>query len=47
MSRYQACRLIGLDPVAAAFLSAMNWLFDVPSGLIKFMTVEIEYEDNP
>lgn len=47
MTRYRACRLVGLDPIAAAFLSVMNWLFDVPPGLIKFFTVEIEYEDAP
>lgn len=47
MTRYRACRLIGLDPLSAAFVAALNWLFDVPQGLIKFI-VEIEYyEDHP
>lgn len=43
MSRYQACRLLGLGPVTAAALALMNWLAGVPDGLIKFMTLEVEY----
>lgn len=43
MSRYQACRLLGLGPVTAAAIAAMNWLAGVPDGLIRFMTLEVEY----
>lgn len=45
MSRYQALRSIGCDPVAAGWVAFLNWLFGVPSGLVKFMTFEMEYEE--
>lgn len=43
MTRYHALRSIGCGPIGSAFVSAMNWIFGVPKGLIKFLTLEIEY----
>lgn len=43
MTRYQALRGIGCDCFSAATISAVNYLFGVPDGLIVFMHIEIEY----
>ena len=44
MTRYRVLRKIGCDPIAASFVAVMNWLCNVPQGLVKFMTFEIEYD---
>lgn len=44
MSRYQALRRIGCDPIAAGFIAGMNKLLGVPAGTIRFMHITIEYE---
>lgn len=44
MTRYQVLRYFGCDPIAACFVATMNWLYNVPTGLVKFMTFEIEYD---
>ena len=44
MTRYQACRKLGLDPVASAFTTFMHWLFNVPQGHIVILHMVIEYD---
>ena len=43
MTRYHALRSIGCGPIGSAVVSAVNWIFGVPEGLIKFLMLEIEY----
>lgn len=47
MSRYQALRRIGCDPLSAAVIAIMNRILGVPCGEIRFMHITIEYEDTP
>lgn len=44
MSRYQALRAAGCDPLTAGFIALMNRLFGVPPGVIVFMNVVIDYD---
>lgn len=44
MSRYQALRCTGCDPLTAGFIALGNWLAGVPAGEICFMHLVIEYE---
>lgn len=44
MTRYQACRKLGLDPVASAFTTFIHWLFDTPQGYIAILHTVIEYD---
>lgn len=44
MTRYQALRRIGLDPIGAGFIALVHRFYGVPAGRIHFMTVTIEYE---
>lgn len=43
MTRYQALRGVGCDPVTAVTIAALNRLWGVPKGTIVFMHIEIEY----
>lgn len=45
MSRYQALRHIGCDPLTAAFIAMANWACGVPKGRIVCMSVEIDISD--
>lgn len=45
MTRYQALRRIGLDPLASAFVAFFNWLFNVPRNEIHVMHMVIEFDD--
>lgn len=44
MTRYQACRKLGLDPVASTFTTFTHWLFNVPQGYIAILHTVIEYD---
>lgn len=44
MTRYQALRAIGCDPLAAGAIAAMNWIAGIRRGQIRFLSVVIEYE---
>ena len=44
MTRYQACRKLGLDPIASAFTTFIHWLFDAPQGYIAILHIVIEYD---
>jgi hypothetical protein len=44
MSRYQALRRIGCDPLTAGFIAAMNWAMGQPKGQIRFMHITMEYD---
>lgn len=44
MTRYRLLRNIGCDWLTAAVIVGLNNLAGVPDGLIKFMTLEIEYD---
>lgn len=44
MTRYQACRKLGLDPFASAFTTFVHWLFDAPQGYIAILHTVIEYD---
>lgn len=46
MTRYQALRRIGCDPVAASFVALLNWLFDVRKNEIRFMNVTFDIDDS-
>lgn len=44
MTRYQVLRRLHCDPITAGFIAAMNWLCGVPTNLIAFMSVRIEFD---
>lgn len=44
MTRYQALRRAGSDPLAAGTIAFFNWLYGAPDGLIFFMHMVIEYD---
>ncbi len=44
MTRYQALRRIKCDPLTAGLIAGLNWLFNIPSGEIRFMNVIIEFD---
>lgn len=44
MSRYQALRQLGLDPLSAGFVALLNWMRGYPANRIVFLTVEIEVQ---
>lgn len=44
MTRYQALRRIGCDPLVSGGIAFLNWLCGVPAGLICFMCVVIEFD---
>lgn len=44
MSRYQALRRIGCDPLTAGVIAGMNRCMGVPRGEIRFMHITMEYE---
>ena len=45
MTRYQALRRIGLDPVASGLVALLNWLLNAPPNEIRVMHVIIEFDD--
>lgn len=45
MSRYQALRRMGCDPLSAGFVAFMNWMRGNPPNRIAFLTTVIEIED--
>ncbi len=45
MTRYQALRRIGCDPLTAGFIAGMNWAMGQPKGHIRFMHITMEYSD--
>lgn len=46
MTRYQACRSIGIDPISAAFVSFVHFIAGVPEGKIAILHMEITYDPN-
>jgi len=50
MRRYRALRSVGVDPISAAFIAALNYLFLGPAVgrlcIVGFMHVAIEIDDN-
>lgn len=44
MKRYRVLRRIGLDPLASAFVAALNWVMGAPQNEVRFMTVIIEFD---
>lgn len=46
MTRYQALRQIGLDPISAALVALMNWLRCIPDGEARAMSMRITYPAN-
>ena len=42
MSRYQALRSIGCDPLSAGFIAFLNWMRGYPVNHIQFLNVVIE-----
>lgn len=47
ISRYQALRRMKCDVITAAFIAFLNFMFDVPPNKIVFMTLEIDFDDEP
>ena len=48
MSRYQACRSIGIDPMASAFVAFVHFLVGAPQGRIAILHMTISYDpDQP
>lgn len=48
MTRYQACRAIGLDPISAGFVAFVHFMVDAPQGMIAILHVTISYNpDQP
>ena len=45
MTRYQALRRIGCDPLAAGFIALMNWALGVPANEIRVMVATIEFDN--
>lgn len=46
MTRYQALRKMKCDPLTAAFISFLNFMFGVKEGYIGIMNITIEYDPN-
>jgi hypothetical protein len=46
MTRYEACRKIGLDPIAAAITTFVHYLQGAPEGYIAILHMIIEYDVN-
>lgn len=44
MTRYEACRKIGLDPLASGLTTFIHWLQAVPEGYIAILHTVIEYD---
>lgn len=44
MTRYQACRSIGLDPLSAAFVTFIHFLAGAPEGKIAILHMTITYD---
>lgn len=44
MTRYQACRYIGLDPVTASFVTFTHFMAGVPEGKICILHMIISYD---
>lgn len=45
MTRYQVLRCMGCDPLTAGTIAFFNWLRGAPDGLIFFMHMVIEYNE--
>jgi len=45
MTRYQALRLLRADPLTAAAIAFLNWLFGAPANEIRFMHLVVEIDD--
>lgn len=46
MTRYQACRALGLDPICSAFVALLNAIGNVPEGVVAVLHMQIEYDPN-
>lgn len=44
MTRYQACRVIGLDPLSAALVSFVHAIVGAPEGKIAILHMTISYD---
>lgn len=44
MTRYQALRRIGCDPVGSACIAFMNWVMGYPANEIRFIGVTAEFD---
>ncbi len=47
MTRYQALRRIGCDPLTAGVIALMNWAMGHPPNEIHFMHMVIEVDEEP
>lgn len=45
MTRYQALRRLGCDPLSAAFIAVLNWMRGVEPNRIVFMTLDVVFGD--
>lgn len=46
MTRYKVLRRLGFDPVAAMWVSFLNFVMGAPEGVVGFMNVVIEFDPN-
>ena len=44
MTRYQACRGLGLDPISAAFVTFVHAVAGAPKGKIAILHMTISYD---
>lgn len=46
MTRYQACRAIGLGPFSSALFAFLNFMANVPQGKLGICHMIISYDTN-
>jgi hypothetical protein len=44
MTRYQALRHLGCDPLSAGVVAFLNWMRGYPPNRIVFLSIDIEFE---
>lgn len=44
MTRYQACRALGIDPISAGLIAFIHCIADAPEGKIAILHMTITYD---
>lgn len=44
MTRYQACRALGIDPIGSALVAFVHFLADAPEGKLAILHMTIYYD---
>lgn len=44
MTRYQACRALGIGPAGSALITFTHWFLDAPEGRVAVLHMIINYD---